>query len=183
MGKTHTIAAKKLVVTIPQTIENIFSAFGYFADVADIPGLDVSLQNVGLRSPTKTPSIPGSNGYLLSGSPNQFLLRVGFNRSEYTVADGKRVIHKELETLASVGAVPASVAKTVTFPCISNHAPYDLHVTREDIKEGFYTKLTALEGYQNTYWTGAAFAGHNSGLIWKWNEETVLPALKKDLGL
>ncbi|KAL5610936.1 hypothetical protein FOBRF1_007053 [Fusarium oxysporum] len=196
--KTFTIKAKKLVVAVPQTIENMkafdlseterklfskFSAFGYVAGVADIPGLDVSLQNVGIMTPAKTPMIPGSNAYLSSGSPNQFLLGVAFNNTYYTVVDSKSLIRKELTTLARVGAVPTDTAKRVTFPYISNHVPYDLHVTGEEIAKGFYTELLELEGYLNTYWTGAAFAGHNSGLIWKWNDGTVLPALKKDLGL
>ncbi|EMT73004.1 hypothetical protein NOF04DRAFT_1363469 [Fusarium oxysporum II5] len=196
--ESFTIKAKKLVVAIPQTIENMrafdlsemerklfskLSAFGYVAGVADIPGLDVSLQNVGIMTPAKTPMIPGSNAYLSSGSPNQFLLGVAFDNTDYTVADSKSLIRKELTTLARAGAVPADTAKRVTFPYISNHVPYDLHVTGEDIEKGFYTELLKLEGYLNTYWTGAAFAGHNSGLIWKWNDGTVLPALKKDLGI
>ncbi|KAM0361858.1 hypothetical protein ACHAO7_011240 [Fusarium culmorum] len=138
-----------------------FSAFGYLAGVAEIPGLDVSLQNVGLKSPTKTPRIPGSNGFLSSGSPGQFLLGVGFDKIGYTVDD----------------------AENVTFPYLSNHVPYDLHVSSEDIRKGFYAKLLGLEGYLNTYWTGDVFARHNSGLIWKWNDVAVLTVLKKDLGL
>ncbi|KAM0364319.1 hypothetical protein ACHAO7_009410 [Fusarium culmorum] len=197
-GKARVIKAKKLVVAVPQTIENMryfdlkrseqellsrFSAFGYLAGVADIPGLNVSLQNIGLKSPTKTPSIPGSNGFQSSGSPNQFLLGVGFDSSDYTIDDGKSVVRKELDALARAGAVPADTANRVTFPYISNHVPFDLHVSGKDIRKGFYAKLLGLEGYLNTYWTGAAFAGHNSGLIWRWNDDAVLPALKKDLGL
>ncbi|KAL5610475.1 hypothetical protein FOBRF1_006592 [Fusarium oxysporum] len=196
--KTFTIKAKKLVVAVPQTVENMksfdlseterkllskFSAFGYVAGVADIPGLDVSLQNVGVMTPAKTPTIPGSNGYMSSGSPNQFLLGVAFNNTDYTVADSKNLIREELTALARAGAVPTGAAKRVTFPYISNHVPYNLHVTGDEIAKGFYSELLELEGLLNTYWTGAAFAGHNSGLIWKWNDGTVLPALKKDLGL
>ncbi|KAF9767185.1 hypothetical protein IL306_000290, partial [Fusarium sp. DS 682] len=196
--KTFTIKAKKLLVAIPQTIENLkafdlsemerklfskFSAFGYVAGVADIPGLNVSLQNVGITTPAKTPMIPGSNGYLYSGSPDQFILGVAFGNTDYTVAYSKSLVRKELTTLERVGAVPTGTAKRVTFPYISNHVPYDLHVTGQEISKGFYTELLGLEGYRNTYWTGAAFAGHNSGLIWNWNDGTVLPALKKDLSL
>ncbi|KAF5707890.1 hypothetical protein FMUND_10873 [Fusarium mundagurra] len=196
--KTFTIRAKKLVVAVPQTIENMkvfdlsekerrlfskFSAFGYVAGVADIPGLDVSLQNVGIMTPDKTPMIPGSNGFMYSGSPNQFLLGVAFDNTDYTITNCKNLIRKELTTLARVGAVPRDSAKSITFPYISNHVPYDLHVTGEEIRNGFYKQLLDLEGYLNTYWTGAAFAGHNSGLIWKWNDGTVLPALKKSLRL
>ncbi|EXL66823.1 hypothetical protein FOPG_17026 [Fusarium oxysporum f. sp. conglutinans race 2 54008] len=196
--KTFSINAKKLVVAVPQTMENMkafdlskternlfskFSGFGYVAGIVDIPGLDVSLQNVGIMTPAKNPMIPGSNAYVYSGSPNQFLLGVAFGNTDYTVADSTILVRKELTTLARVGAVPIDTAKRVTFPYITNHVPYDLHVNVEEIAKGFYTELLELEGSLNTYWTGAAFAGHNSGLIWKWHDGTVLPALKKDLGL
>ncbi|KAH7109006.1 hypothetical protein EDB81DRAFT_834764 [Dactylonectria macrodidyma] len=192
------IRARKLLIAIPPTLENVgsfdlskaerklfskFSALGYWAGVAEIPGLDVSLQNVGALTPYNTPVIPGDNGFFATGSPNQFLLGVAFDNTQYTDADGEAVVRKELATLAAVGAVPADAAQTVTFPYISNHAPYNVRVSGKEIGEGFYRELLGLEGSRNTYWTGAAFAGHNSGLIWTWNEGTVVPALKKGLGL
>ncbi|KPM44123.1 hypothetical protein AK830_g2438 [Neonectria ditissima] len=192
------IKARKLIVAIPQTLHNVgsfdlskkerslfskFSSLGYVAGVANIPGLNDSLQNVGALTPYHTPVIPGSNGFYSSGSPNQFLLGVAFDTSKYTIADSEAVICRELGTLATVGAVPADAAQKVTFPYISDHAPFNLRVSGKEIKDGFYRKLLSLEGSRNTYWTGAAFAGHNSGLIWNWNDGTLLPALKKDLGL
>ncbi|KAF4456183.1 hypothetical protein F53441_1668 [Fusarium austroafricanum] len=197
-GKTLTVKAKKLVVAIPQTIENTkhfdlseaerkvfskFTSYGYVAGVANIPGFKTSLQNVGATTPAHTPLIPGSNGYNFFGSPEQALLGVAFDTSDYTIADSEAVIRRELTTLARAGALPADAAKKVTFSLISNHAPYYLHVTDKEIGHGFYHDLLKLEGQRNTYYTGAAFTGHNSGLIWNWNDGTVLPALKKDLGL
>ncbi|KAF7554646.1 hypothetical protein G7Z17_g2791 [Cylindrodendrum hubeiense] len=192
------IKARKLIVAAPQTLKNIgsfdlstqehklfskFFSIGYVAGVANIPGLNGSLLNVGALTPYNTPVIPGSNGYQSSGSPNQFLLGVAFDNSDYTQADAEAVIRRELQTLAAVGAVPADSSQKVTFPYISDHAPFNLRVSSNEIGAGFYNELLSLEGSRNTYWTGAAFAGHNSGLIWNWNEGTVLPALKKDLGL
>ena len=192
------IRARKLLVAIPPILENVgsfdlsreeaslfskFSALGYWAGVADIPGLNVSLQNVGAFTPYNTPVVPGDNGFFTTGSPSQFLLGVAFPNTQYTDADGEAVVRKELATLAAVGAVPANAAETVTFPYTSNHAPYNVRVSAEEIGAGFYRKLLALEGSRNTYWTGAAFSGHNSGLIWSWNDGTVVPGLKKDLGL
>ncbi|KAM0233526.1 hypothetical protein ACHAP5_010401 [Fusarium lateritium] len=197
-GKTLTFKARKLLVAIPQTLKNVkpldlskserdifskFSAVGYVCGVADIPGLNSSLQNVGAFTPANTPVIPGNNGYTQTGSPNQFLLGVGFDNADYSLADSETVTRKELATLAAVGAVPADAAKEVTFPILSNHAPFDLRVTSQNIGKGFYADLLKLEGRRNTYWTGAVFAGHNSGLIWNWNNDVIIPALKKDLGL
>ncbi|KAK0391595.1 hypothetical protein NLU13_1095 [Sarocladium strictum] len=196
--KAKKINARKLIIAVPQTIENIgsydlsegerslfskFSALTYMAGVANIPGLNVSLTNVGALTPANVPLIPGSNAYNAFGSPGQFLLGVAFDRADTTDEDSKAVIRRELATLAKVGAVPADAAAKVTFPYLSNHAPFNLRVSSQDIAAGFYKKLLSLEGSRNTYWTGAAFAGHNSGVIWAWNEGTMLPQIKKDLGL
>jgi hypothetical protein len=60
-------------------------------------------------------------------------------------------------------------------------SPYYLQAPAEDIKNGFYQKLYALQGLRNTYWTGAAFIATDSSLIWKFTEEIVLPQLLSSL--
>ncbi|KAF5610152.1 uncharacterized protein FSUBG_3384 [Fusarium subglutinans] len=197
-GKTITLRARKLVVAMPQTRANTkmfdlcekerklitkFAAFGYVAGVAHIPGLENGLQNVGALTPANVPIVPGNNGYFQTGSPDDFLIGTGFPNTDYTLEDAKALMRKELTTLARIGGAPADAAEKCTFPMLEDHAPYYLHVTGHDIAQGFYRDFIALEGYRNTYWTGAVFAGHNSGLIWNWNDGTVLPAIKRDLEL
>lgn len=192
------IRARKLLVAIPPVLKNVgsfdldksehelfskFSARGYVAGVANISGLDIGLQNVGARTPVNTPIIPGTNGFYSTGSPNQFSFGVGFDSYEVTSKDGEKVIHKELTTLATAGAVSDDAVKKIAFPFISNHSPYALRVSAKEIADGFYHKLIALEGSHNTYWAGATFSGQNSALVWAWNNGTVLPAIKKGLGL
>jgi hypothetical protein len=41
-----------------------------------------------------------------------------------------------------------------------------LHVGPRDIAGGFYKRLNALQGRNNTYWSGAAWHSHNSARIW-----------------
>ncbi|CAG8893100.1 unnamed protein product [Penicillium egyptiacum] len=193
-----TIRARKLLVAIPPTLKNtwsfdlskqeiaIFSKFSsltYFTGVANVPGFNGSFINMGALTPFNQPIIPGNSGFTATGSPDEFLIAGGFDSGDVTDKEGKDLVRKNLATLAAVGAVPADAAHSVTFPYTSNHAPFNLRVTAEDIKAGFYTKLLALQGSRNTYWTGAAFSGHNSALVWNWNEGTIVPGLKKDLGL
>jgi len=193
-----TIRACKLLVAIPPTLKNVrsfdlskqeqalfykFSALGYFAGVASVPGFNGSFNNIGAMTPFNQPIIPGNNGFYSTGSPDEFLIGGGFDTDAITDEDGKNLVRKNLATLAALGAIPADAAKTVTFPYTSNHSPYNVRVKAEDIKSGFYGKLLALQGSRNTYWTGAAFSGHNSALVWTWNEGTIVPSLKEDLGL
>lgn len=194
----QTIRARKLVVAAPPTLQNLepfdltnterklfsrLSGLGYFAGVANIPGINGSFQNVGAQTPFNTPVIPGSNGFFPSGTPNQVTLGVAFDTTDYTDSEAEDIVRKELATLAAVGAVPPDAAEKVTFPYVSNHAPYNLRVCGNEIRNGYYRKLLKLQGSRSTYWTGATFAGHNSGLVWTWNEGTVVPGLKRDLGL
>ncbi|KAF4341505.1 hypothetical protein FBEOM_4550 [Fusarium beomiforme] len=196
--KTITLRARKLVVAIPQTRANTrvfdlcekerhiftrFKANGYVAGIAHIPGVENGLQNVGAFTPLNVPMVPGTNGFFQTGSPNDFLVGVGSDYDGFSVADSEAVMREELANLGRIGAVPADSAEKVKFPYLENHAPYWLHVTGHDIAKGFYADFLSLEGYRNTYWTGAAFAGHNSALIWNFNDGTVLPAIKKALEL
>ncbi|KAG9501841.1 hypothetical protein J7337_007537 [Fusarium musae] len=197
-GKIITLKARKLVVAIPQTRANTrvfdlcdkeralftrFKALGYVCGIAHIPGVETGLQNVGALTPSNLPLAPGASGFFPTGSPNDFLVDVGSPDDGFTPADAEALMREELATIARLGGIPADAPKKATFPVLESHAPFSLHVTGHDIAQGFYRDLIALEGYRNTYWTGAAFAGHNSGLIWNWNDGTVLPAIKRDLEL
>lgn len=197
-GQTVLVRSRKLLVAIPPTLDNLrnydlteteqslfskLSAFGYFAGVANVPGFNASFQNIGVATPFNQPVIPGDNGFYATGSPGDFLLGVAFENAGFTQSEAIDTIKGELARLAKAGAVPADAATTVTFPYTSNHAPYNCRVSAAEIKSGYYNSLLGLQGQNNTYWTGATWTGHNSGLIWKWNEGTVVPGLKKDLGL
>ncbi|KAJ5032339.1 uncharacterized protein L3040_008946 [Drepanopeziza brunnea f. sp. 'multigermtubi'] len=192
------IRAKKLVVAIPPTMSNIgtydltseetdifskFAGMGHWAGVVQVPGLANSVRNIGAMTPYNTPVIPGANGIELSASPGYFSTSVGFEDTNYTLADGENVVRSALATLETVGGVPAGSSAAATFPYSADHAPYNVRVSMDDISQGFYKKLLALQGQRNTYWTGAAFAAHNSGLIWKYNLETIVPGVIADLGL
>ncbi|EEY23730.1 conserved hypothetical protein [Verticillium alfalfae VaMs.102] len=198
-GKSpKTIIAQKLLLAIPPTLKNMiafdlsiqekeifskFSSLGYFAGVASVPGFNGSFTNIGALTPFNQPIIPGNNGFGSTGSPNEFLIGGGFDTGDVTDEDGKNLVRKNLATLAAAGVVPADAASNVTFPYTSNHTPYNVRCKAEDIKNGFYRKLVDLQGSGNTYFTGAAFAGHNSALIWNWNQGTIVPAITKALGL
>ncbi|PBP18526.1 FAD dependent oxidoreductase family protein [Diplocarpon rosae] len=192
------IRAKKLLVAIPQTLHNLdsfdltteeqdifgkFGALGYWAGVVALPGLANSVRNIGIQTKYQQPIIPGPSSIELTAAPGYFTTSVGFNGLNYTEADGQDVIRASLRRLESAAAVPAGSATAATFPFSSDHGPFNLRVSPEDIKNGFYGKLAQLQGQHHTYWTGAAFGSHNSALIWNYNLVTIVPGLRKDLGL
>ncbi|OWP01225.1 flavin-containing superfamily Amine oxidase [Marssonina coronariae] len=192
------IRAKKLIVAIPQTLDNIgtydltgeeqdvfgkFAGFGYWAGVVTVPGLNNSVRNIGVQTSYQQPSIPGPASIEITGVPEYFTTSVGFNDLNYVEADGPEVVRASLRKLETVAAVPRGSADVATFPYSTDHRTYNLRVPAEEIKNGFYAKVAKLQGHRNTYWTGAAYGFHNSALIWNFNLATIIPGLKKDLGL
>lgn len=198
-GQASTLVrARKLLVAIPQTIKNIgeydlsdderrlfsnFQGLGNYAGIVNVQGLNNSIANVGISTPFNQPVIPGTAGLFATGSPGDYMFTVGFNDLDYNDATAQAIIRDSLTKLATTGVVPQDAAQAATFPFTSDHGPYSLRVPVDEIKNGFYSKIAAAQGKRNTYWAGAAFAGHNSGLVWAYNEGTVIPGLKKDLGL
>jgi hypothetical protein len=50
-------------------------------------------------------------------------------------------------------------------------------VSADDIAGGFYTDLGALQGRNNTFYTGAAFNTHDSGVLFRSTRDHVLPMM------
>lgn len=51
----------------------------------------------------------------------------------------------------------------------------------EAIRDGFYVILLALQGKRNTFYTGATWETQDSGMIWNFTEQYVLPKLLESL--
>lgn len=64
---------------------------------------------------------------------------------------------------------------------MKSHAPYELRVSPPAILDGFYNNLNSLQGYQGTFWTGAAFETHDSQQIWKFTEQLIQDQVMKSL--
>jgi hypothetical protein len=62
------------------------------------------------------------------------------------------------------------------FVAFKNHSAFYLHVSRDDIQNGFYKRFNALQGQRRTWYTGAALVTQDSSLIWNFTE-TLLPQI------
>lgn len=76
----------------------------------------------------------------------------------------KSAIISQIQKLKSAGTI--TTATTPEFVAYNSHTPYELRVSADAIKAGFYKNLTALQGHRNTWWTGAAFSKQASGNLW-----------------
>ncbi|VUC30112.1 unnamed protein product [Clonostachys rosea] len=195
------VKAKKLVLAIPPTLDSLtsigldltsdekelfskFKGFLYGSTVFTHQGIDTkrSFGNIGTNTPYNLLTLPGSYsiGPLLSAnvSTNKISAYFGGLDADLSEKDIKDLVKGELDNLAKAGNIGQGEPD---FKYFGNHAPYHIHVSPEDIREGFYSKLYDLEGQKNTFWTGAAFVDNDSTLIWTWTESHLLKLIQDSL--
>ncbi|CZR55674.1 related to amine oxidase, flavin-containing superfamily [Phialocephala subalpina] len=186
------VHCSKLLIAIPPTIDNLkfldlhleeealFGQFNhsyYWDGVIRNSGIpdSVSLQNVDLAAPYAIPPMPGIYAISSAGLPN---LATVYHTSPYTLSDE--------EVKAEILATTARLVKSLGYPQangtmelvgFNNHAPFELTVSTDSVRNGFYTKMNELQGKRNTFWTGAAWQAQDSSQIWNWTEHTLLPQL------
>ncbi|KAI9799467.1 MAG: hypothetical protein M1833_003989 [Piccolia ochrophora] len=184
------IRAKKLVITVPPKPENLrsfnldqaelslfkqFGNTGYYTGVLRNTGIpdNVAVNNVASDTPYNLPPLPGVYSLTPTGIPGLFNVKYG---STGTLPDAqvKADIVASVERLASAGSIPTATAPE--FAIFKSHAPFELTVSADAIKNGFYRKLYALQGRKRTYWNGAAFHTHDSSLLWQFTE-ALLPRI------
>ena len=192
------IIAKKLVSTIPPKVNNLQgfdlssgekSLFSQFFDNAYYTGI---LQNTGLprisdlnspgpmlpsepasySSGQSKPHLPGIYGMSGNNATDLFQVFYGVPRN---ISDDevKADIITSVQRIQAVRGIPRTTPKFVAF---SNHAPFNLMVSTEAIKDRFYEKLYALQGQRNTFYNGAAFQSQDSSVLWRFTEG-LLPAI------
>ena len=85
----------------------------------------------------------------------------------------KNDILATVNRLKTAGTLNTTTPEFVVF---SSHSPFLMHVTSDEIKNGFYSMLNGLQGYRKTFYTGAAFHTHDSSLLWEFTE-ALLPKI------
>jgi hypothetical protein len=185
------IRAKKIVVTVPPKVDNLvgfdldatelslFRQFGnsaYYTGVLRNTGIpdNLSVTNLGQDTPYRLPVLPGVYAISPTGIPGLHSVKYGspVSLSETTV---KADILAAVQRLRAAGTIPASTA-TPEFAVFASHSPFELTVPVSAVRSGFYRKLSALQGRNRTFYTGAAFHTHDSSLLWQFTE-ALLPRI------
>jgi hypothetical protein len=182
----QTINAKKLLITIPPTKENmapfspskaendIYSQFTYGTYWTGLVRNGIpdgtSIQNSADGNPNFLPSSPYVENFDYTGVPGLHSFHVvstsGF---PLTTEFGARVF----TTAQLVSMTLAGTYKVQGLPkveVIKNHTPIQLRVSADAVKGGFYKKLYALQGKKSVFFTGAAWAPDDTALLWNFTE-------------
>ena len=74
----------------------------------------------------------------------------------------------------------AEDAKKPEWAAFANHTPFNIMVSNEAIRDGFYEKLNRLQGERHTWYCGASFHTQDSSVLWRFIEE-LLPRVLEEL--
>lgn len=155
-------------------------ANGYYTGIIKNTGLPDNFTATGTDpdQPYGIPKLPGL--YRLGAIPKlPGLFQVYYGIPEPQPGEAvQRDIEVMLSRIQEAQGLPPSTPDWVIF---SDHTPYNTMVTPEAIRDGFYEKLLALQGERDTFYTGATWETQDSGMIWTYTEEHVLPQLLESL--
>ena len=183
------IVAKQLVLGIPPVLENMnpfgldarersilskLNGYPYYAGLVSNTGLsDATLyQNVGANTEFNVPNLPYFSFFKPTFVQGQFL---------YWYSALQPTTQAQLESIATATInklhriAGTNVTAVPTFDAFANHLPFHLHVSAQDITDGFYSDMYSLQGYRNTWYIGALFV-IGSSQLWK-NTANMLPQI------
>ncbi|POR33755.1 Beta-cyclopiazonate dehydrogenase [Tolypocladium paradoxum] len=183
------VFAKQLVVAAPPKADNLaplgldrretrilsqVGGYPFYAGVASNTGLPpgFSFNNVGADSEFQVQEPPCM--VFISPAP------VAPGLFYYTFSSLEPLTQAEVEAAAAGSIKKLQVALQAngsdtraepTFVAFADHSPFHLEQSAESIKNGFYKDMYGLQGYRNTWYTGALFVLGSSQL---WNNTAVL---------
>lgn len=180
-GKTL-IRSSKLVWAAPPTVQNLrpvdldgfeTSTFAklhgkeYATGIVQIRGLPVglSLVNAAANTAYNLPPLPGIYR-LVATTPGLYIALFGAD-TPMSDTSIQQSITNSVQQIATAGTYPLEFGG---FDIFSNHAPFMLGVTGDQIAGGYYKVLNSLQGRNNTFYNGAAFQANDSSLIWQFTE-------------
>ncbi|OGM45217.1 hypothetical protein ABOM_005824 [Aspergillus bombycis] len=179
------IHAKKILIAVPQTIENLIpfgldriergiftqftGTFWYSSLIRNIYHSAPSINNNAHDTPYNLPILPGV--YSLRNTDVPGLNWVLYGSS--TFMHNEEVKKDIVDSLLRIRH-PNVAVREPEIVAFKSHSPYELTVPVQAIRDGFYRKLDALQGHRGTYYTGAALTAHESHTIWGFTEKLLL---------
>ncbi|RDW79862.1 hypothetical protein BP6252_04500 [Coleophoma cylindrospora] len=177
---------KKIVFTIPPKLNNLhgfdlsynetelfkkFKNTGYYTGLIRNSGIpdNTSVTNIGADTPFNSPTLPGIYSLTQTGIP-------GVVEFKYGSADSLNNTFVKQDILAATKRLQVIGKNASAEPELAiyySHTPFECHVSAEEIKNGFYKKLIALQGQRRTWYTGGAFHTHDSSLLWAFTEALI----------
>ncbi|KAK3326855.1 hypothetical protein B0H66DRAFT_513480 [Apodospora peruviana] len=195
-GKTKLVVAKKLLIAIEPTAENmepfeldktekeVFGKFKYskvHAGVVSHPSLPVNVSLV------NTPASASPANYLELPKPN-FIVRFDYLGSnlwrvlmvgddKFDQAAAQQLVRDNFQDMVAAGTLPPSLnSDAVEIKAWANHGAMHMRVSVEELKAGFVQKQYALQGRRSTWFTGGAWSVQFQSVLWAF-DDILLPKM------
>ncbi|KUJ17401.1 FAD/NAD(P)-binding domain-containing protein [Mollisia scopiformis] len=172
------IKAKKIFVTIAPMADNLkpftlnhheSSLFNQWQYTTYYTGIirngiadNVNIINTANGTTLNLPTLPYAQEYSLSGIPGLHTFHTVSVKPQKD-QDAQILVLSSIAAMSAAGTIPAS---TLSIEVLSNHTPMLLRVTADSVKNGFHTSLYALQGLKGTFYTGSAWAGDYTSVLW-----------------
>ncbi|KAL2870724.1 uncharacterized protein BJX67DRAFT_390494 [Aspergillus lucknowensis] len=179
-GVRRVVRAKRLLITFPPTPSNLrgfdlreeeYSLFSkwmhmsYYTAVVTNTSIPDGLNPYNVN-PTNEPGnlpLPPFEWILdYPGIPGYHQTRI-VGDAGFTEEDVKNMLLADIKRIGDAGTFPVEQEPTIV--AFANHSPETLMAPVDDIREGFYRELYALQGRYNTYYTGYTFCTDYSPLL------------------
>lgn len=85
--------------------------------------------------------------------------------SNFTAEDAKELIRSDLKRMGRIGVYSTKEPDIVAF---TSHSLENLIFFTDDVRNGFYKNLYALQGQQSTFYTGYTFCTDYSTPLWNY---------------
>jgi hypothetical protein len=186
-GSRKLIEAKKLLITFPPTLSSLsgfdlrkeesslfakWSHMNYYAAAITNTGLPDGI-NVANTNPENQPGslpLPPFQWELeYSGVSGYFMTKI-VAEANFTAEDAKDLIKSDLKRMGETGAFSTTEPEIAAF---ASHSPETLIVDVDNVRDGFYRKLYALQGQQSTYYTGYTFCTDYSTPLWNYTSSVL----------
>lgn len=192
------VLAKDILITIPPLLENlehfdlddkersIFAKFKYAAYYAavlrnnnNLIPPNVSLQAVDPSRPYNLPKLPRVYSFNLLDHPG--LLDVKYvstkplplEQVKADIINSAKLAADSNSTSNSNSSKNNTTTPAFEVAVLTAHAPFELHVDADAIRQGYYKNLYALQGKRRFWYTGAAFHTHDSSSLWEFSDKVV----------
>ncbi|KAK5993915.1 Beta-cyclopiazonate dehydrogenase [Cladobotryum mycophilum] len=183
-GCQKMIKAKKLLITMPPTMKNmgpfdldakeksLFRKWhwqNYYAAIVNDSGIpnDLQVSNLDPSQPNSLPVPPFQWSLEYMGVPGYLASKI-IAGPDFTADEAKDLVVSDIRRMK--GTYPIQDPEIVAF---ADHTPTSMKVSAEDVRNGFYTRLYALQGQKSTYYTGLSFCSDYSSLLWAYTEKII----------
>lgn len=200
MGQVTLVAARQLLIAIVPTDKNmasldldrnekaLLSKFSYtreytgIVDNSALAARTLYFNRASGAAPDNyliLPDLPFTHKIADLGGDHLFEISMAGDGS-LDEAGAKSLAQKSFKTLLQAGHLEESKQEELDWVAFSVHGAMHARVTPEDVQNGFFQQLYALEGQRSTWWTGGAFSCNFQTTLWDF-DETLIPKIVASL--